>query len=135
MASNYPPIGKEKLTANILEKNKIKLGLMKVQLKKDVGCILDELIERFADQIEPNKNRRVSMSYDAKIFAKYGNRCMCCGAGPEEGRLEVDHIYPRSTHPHLENDPDNLQILCRKCNVGKGDKIIIDYRPKYTRGG
>jgi hypothetical protein len=133
MASIYPPIGKEKLTVNILDKNKIKLGLMKARLKKSSGCIIDELIERFADHIEANQNRRVSMSFDAKIFAKYGNRCMCCGAGPEEERLEIDHIYPRSTHPHLENDPDNLQILCRKCNVGKGDKIIVDYRPNIAR--
>ena len=133
MASQYPSPGKERLNANILEKNKIKLMLMKAQLKKDAGTIIDELIERFADQIGPNQNRRVSTSFDAKIFAKYGNRCMCCGAGPEEERLEIDHIYPRSTHPQLLNDPDNLQILCRKCNVGKGDKIIVDYRPDITR--
>ena len=54
-----------------------------------------------------------------QALEKYGNRCQCCGAGPEDVQIHVDHIQPRSTHPHLELDLSNLQILCEDCNSGK----------------
>ena len=54
-----------------------------------------------------------------QAFEKYGNACQCCGATPQDVPLHVDHIQPRSTHPHLELDLNNLQILCEDCNAGK----------------
>jgi 5-methylcytosine-specific restriction endonuclease McrA len=50
----------------------------------------------------------------------HGNKCVCCGASPSDGvSIHVDHIKPRSTHPELELDINNLQPLCEDCNVGK----------------
>jgi 5-methylcytosine-specific restriction endonuclease McrA len=40
--------------------------------------------------------------------------------------LHVDHIKPRSLGG--TNDPDNLQTLCRKCNIGKSNKDDTDLR-------
>ena len=55
-----------------------------------------------------------------QAFEKYGNRCQCCGARPSDDiTLHVDHIKPKSTHPELALDLNNLQILCEDCNVGK----------------
>ncbi|MBY6185276.1 HNH endonuclease [Marinobacter hydrocarbonoclasticus] len=49
--------------------------------------------------------------------------CVLCGARASEGvALHVDHIKPRSTHPELELDPDNLQVLCGPCNLGKSNR-------------
>ena len=46
--------------------------------------------------------------------------CQCCGAKASDGvQIHVDHIKPRSKHPRLELDLDNLQVLCGDCNVGK----------------
>lgn len=57
-----------------------------------------------------------------QAFEKYGNQCACCGATPADGtRLHVDHIKPRSTHPELALELDNLQILCEACNLGKSN--------------
>ena len=42
--------------------------------------------------------------------------------------LHVDHIKPRSKHPELELDINNLQILCKDCNLGKSNTDSIDYR-------
>lgn len=47
--------------------------------------------------------------------------CECCGATPTaENPLEIDHIKPYSKYPKLKYRFDNLQVLCRKCNIGKG---------------
>lgn len=60
---------------------------------------------------------------------RYGGRCQCCGRVADEGAvLNVDHIRPRFTHPHLALNPDNLQVLCRSCNRGKGRRDVTDWR-------
>lgn len=57
--------------------------------------------------------------------------CECCGARPSHGDpLHVDHIKPRSKRPDLALDPSNLQVLCRPCNLGKGNRDATDWRPR-----
>lgn len=62
-----------------------------------------------------------------KILHKYGSVCMACG-GTE--RLHVDHIKPASYYPKLMLDPNNLQVLCEDCNLGKSNKFEFDFRQK-----
>lgn len=63
------------------------------------------------------------------VLRKYGARCMCCGASPKTGAvMNVDHIKPRKTHPHLALDENNLQVLCDACNHGKGNWDSTDWR-------
>jgi len=33
----------------------------------------------------------------------------------------IEHIHPRSTHPHLENDPSNCVPSHAKCNKARGN--------------
>lgn len=55
--------------------------------------------------------------------------CELCGARASDGvQLHVDHIKPRSRHPELELDLDNLQILCEDCNFGKSNYDDTDFR-------
>lgn len=55
--------------------------------------------------------------------------CLLCGRGRAEGAiLQVDHIKPRRTHPHLALDINNLQVLCSACNQGKGSRDATDWR-------
>jgi len=63
-----------------------------------------------------------------KTLRTYGLKCMKCGATKCE--LHVDHIKPRSKFPNLQFEFDNLQVLCRDCNMEKGNKHTTDYRPK-----
>lgn len=58
-------------------------------------------------------------------FSKYGRKCMKCGT---RDRLQVDHVKPRSIYPKLALDINNLQVLCKCCNLNKG-LTEIDYRP------
>lgn len=58
----------------------------------------------------------------------YGARCMACRT--TEGVMHVDHIKPRHTHPHLELDPNNVQVLCEECNLGKAAWDDTDWRTR-----
>ena len=53
------------------------------------------------------------------VFEKYGYQCLRCGSKED---IEIDHIKPRSKYPQLEelDAIDNLQPLCRDCNLSKG---------------
>ncbi|MBQ8339081.1 MAG: HNH endonuclease [Clostridia bacterium] len=55
------------------------------------------------------------------IYQRDGYRCRKCGVSGRHAQLEVDHIIPiakggKSTY-------NNLQTLCHKCNVEKGDNL------------
>jgi len=63
------------------------------------------------------------------ILDIYGSKCMKCRTS--EGEFHVDHIIPRSIRKDLELEPDNLQVLCRFCNVSKSNRNQIDYRADY----
>lgn len=62
-----------------------------------------------------------------EAFRRYGRRCLLCGQMPPNVILHVDHVKPRMTHPELELDIENLQILCEDCNKGKG-ATTADFR-------
>jgi 5-methylcytosine-specific restriction endonuclease McrA len=58
------------------------------------------------------------------LFDAYGPVCLCCGS---EDDLTLDHIVPLETAGGPDA-PENLQILCRRCNSGKNARAI-DFRP------
>jgi len=69
----------------------------------------------------------ISLRY--RTLSGRGNICECCGNSWSVGNpLQVDHIRPKSTHPELALDPDNLQVLCRECNMGKSNIDCTDWR-------
>ena len=85
----------------------------------------DELC-RMVTQEEPYYDNKESF-YESEewrilrrqAFQKYGGQCLKC---ENKNNLEVDHVKPRSKYPELELDINNLQILCRECNLFKGCK-------------
>ena len=52
-------------------------------------------------------------------------KCEACGSRES---IQVDHIKPRSLYPKLELELSNLQVLCQKCNSGKGNTDTTDFR-------
>ncbi len=61
-------------------------------------------------------------------------RCELCGASKKDGViLHVDHIKPRSKYPELRLDPNNLQVLCEPCNMGKSNIDETDWRSHKLR--
>ena len=97
-------------------------------------------IKAFAPAPEPKKPKKVATSNDGfymsrewrdvryKALVKHGAVCHCCGASRSDGKkLHVDHIKPRSKFPEFALDPENLQVLCDACNIGKGDGEAITF--------
>ena len=71
------------------------------------------------------------LRYD--VLKERGARCECCGATPSTGAvMNVDHIKPRKTHPHLSLQKFNLQVLCGDCNAGKGNRDSTDWRKNVS---
>lgn len=62
-----------------------------------------------------------------RVIKVYGRKCMACGE--TSGIIQVDHIKPRVKHPELALDFNNLQVLCKPCNLGKSYKDDTDFRP------
>ena len=52
------------------------------------------------------------------VYERDKHECRYCGS---ENHLQIDHIHPMARGG--TNDLDNLQILCRKCNLRKSDKV------------
>jgi rubredoxin len=77
---------------------------------KEVGVVIEE---------EKPKRQPIKPSLRFEILKRDGYRCQMCGVTAKDGAtLEIDHIHPVSKGG--TNNPDNLQVLCRDCNAGKG---------------
>lgn len=65
--------------------------------------------------------RDIPLGLRYKVLLRDGNRCLLCGRGPPSvppAEIHVDHIKPWVLGG--ETVFDNLRILCRECNLGKG---------------
>lgn len=69
-----------------------------------------------------------TVRFDA--LKKANGCCVLCGRSHKADGvvLHVDHIKPRSKSPHLQLCRDNLQVLCRDCNLGKSNRDDTDWR-------
>lgn len=62
-----------------------------------------------------------------RILNRFNNTCVKCGS---REKLEIDHIIPISRNGR--EDEDNMQILCKTCNLKKGRGLNFD---KYFKKG
>ncbi|MDM3849949.1 MAG: HNH endonuclease [Aphanizomenon gracile PMC627.10] len=56
------------------------------------------------------------------VLQRDNHQCVSCGKSPPVVTLEVDHVIPFSKGGN--NDINNLQTLCFKCNRGKGIRTM-----------
>lgn len=61
-----------------------------------------------------------------RVLKEAAGRCALCGATKNERPLHVDHIKPRSKGGKTEYS--DLQVLCSRCNLTKGNKDETDFR-------
>ena len=60
------------------------------------------------------------------VFKRDNFTCKICGATQADGvKLHVDHIIPVSMGG--KTVMSNLQTLCDRCNIGKGNKVDKDF--------
>ena len=93
----------------------------------------DEIVSLYNEWVNGNKfeetkrQERMIMNDDIRynVFQRDNYTCQICGATAKDGaKLHVDHIIPVSKGG--KTVMSNLQILCDRCNIGKGDKIPGD---------
>ena len=63
-------------------------------------------------------SRHISRDVRQRVWQKYGGQCAECRS---ESYLEFDHIVPVAKGG--SNSDSNVQLLCRKCNLAKSDRI------------
>ena len=82
----------------------------------------NQLIGNLPVRTQPNR-ATISPRLRVDILVRDNYTCQMCGIGKKDGAiLEIDHIYPASKGG--TNNSENLQVLCRECNKGKGDRIM-----------
>lgn len=68
------------------------------------------------------------------VLKKHNGCCQLCGSrGSDDNPIQVDHIKPRSKFPELALAESNMQVLCRRCNMGKGAGDQTDWRWSPSR--
>ena len=70
----------------------------------------------------PGHSRFVSDKLRYQVLKRDNFKCCACGASPAKDpsvELHIDHIIPWAKGG--KTTADNLQTLCSKCNLGKGD--------------
>lgn len=64
-----------------------------------------------------------------KALQEANGKCCLCGRSAKDGViLNVDHIVPLSVCWGLRNRLENLQVLCKDCNMGKLNKDITSWK-------
>lgn len=85
--------------------------------------IIDTLVRLWKRQLviykEQAAHGAIPEHVKAAVFHRDGGRCRQCGYTGEY--IEYDHVIPRSKGG--QNTVDNIQLLCRKCNLRKGDRL------------
>lgn len=77
------------------------------------------------------RNRQIPLSLRFRALQR-DRQCLLCGATPETGaKLHVDHREPFSLGGRTVED--NLQVLCGDCNIGKGNRSSVDFRPQKAK--
>lgn len=78
--------------------------------------------EEVNDYIVMNTSRIPSLRLRFKVFKRDNFKCVKCGRSPAANpgiELQIDHIKPYTKGG--ETLLDNLQTLCKDCNLGKSD--------------
>jgi len=117
----------------------VSLNLKKMSLKEksELLMLCEQKMRGFVQDNDDIWDSRfatapVSTGVRYEVLKRANKRCELCGVqeGDEgyEDRLplHIDHIEPRSKGG--SNEIDNLQVLCRACNLGKSNRDDTDFR-------
>lgn len=85
--------------------------------------LVDTLVRLWKRQLviyaETKAKGAISEHVKVEVFRRDGGKCVQCGyEGPY---IEYDHKYPRSKGG--QNTVENIQLLCRMCNLKKGNRV------------
>jgi len=73
-----------------------------------------------SQKIEIPHDRKIPGHVMKEVFIRDKGKCTNCN---EKNPLHYDHILPYSKGGSSTN-PDNIQLLCERCNLNKGDQLL-----------
>jgi len=91
----------------------------------EINKIIQNKLAELLDGDERNllkRSRTVNESSRYSVLKRANFKCQACGERPTPDNdviLQIDHIIPFSKGG--TNDIENLQVLCFKCNISKGN--------------
>ena len=98
---------------------KYKEEIIAAELKKALKQVARQrLIEEGVLFDEEHKRPYIPRDVVGFVYMRDGGRCRECGCTKN---LQLDHIVPFSKGGSSE--PENLQLLCKECNLKKGNRI------------
>jgi len=96
-------------------------GLYSVSDPMLVGAVLDTLVKISKRQLvktDSENSRHIPQDVKSVVWQRDQGKCVQCGASDY---LEYDHIIPHSKGG--ASTVNNVQLLCRRCNQVKSDRI------------
>jgi hypothetical protein len=86
-------------------------------------------LDKTSTTLDPRPTRRsprdIPLGLRYLVLLRDGNRCPLCGRSPQSeppAEVHIDHIHPWALGG--ETVLENLRVLCRECNLGKGVRVI-----------
>ena len=111
----------------------IDLSSLSSEERDELARLCDEAISTYLQKRGKAvyDHRRAALGYLSgnlryEVLKRAGFRCELCGISADERAIEVDHILPRKHGG--QDDKENLQALCFKCNANKGARDDQDFR-------
>jgi hypothetical protein len=88
-----------------------------------LGAILEQLARSYIFEIDSDngdsRSRHIPDHVKVAVYQRDGGRCVKCGS---DSYLEYDHIIPFSKGG--ANSENNIQLLCRGCNLKKSNNLV-----------
>ncbi len=82
----------------------------------------------------PVRRQPIPRWVKAHLFQACSGQCAgCLDTFRQIGNMQIDHIIP--VHLGGTNELDNLQLLCRSCNVKKGTGTMLQLIERLRRDG
>ncbi|TWT95813.1 HNH endonuclease [Botrimarina colliarenosi] len=87
-------------------------------LSEKLSTVIRLYSQQVTRKVEGTIDRHIPRDIRQRVWQTYGGMCVECG---DTEYLEFDHIVPVARGG--SNSEQNVQLLCRKCNLTKSDKI------------
>lgn len=106
----------------VVSKSKSKTCQFRLDNAEVLGAYIEQALAKFHRKLNfqqgTKKSRVISQNIKQAVWLRDAGQCVECEATEY---LEFDHIIPFSKGG--ANSESNIQLLCRKCNLKKSDKI------------